>query len=52
MQTLQRKTKKRTSKVTAESIKKAAATGNAGMEYFLKHGKFPTSKEQLNIKPL
>ena len=31
----------------AKSIKEAARVGNSSMEYYLKHGQFPTSKDQL-----
>lgn len=36
-------------KATAKDVKSAATVGDAVFAYFQKHGKFPTSKEQLQL---
>ncbi len=33
-----------------ESIKEAAKVGNLAMEYYLEHGVFPTSRNQLGLE--
>jgi hypothetical protein len=35
-----------------QSIRDAAAVGNASFEYFEKHGEFPTKREQLKVRKL
>lgn len=34
-------------KATAQDVKRAAAVGDSVVAYFLKHGKFPTSQEDI-----
>ncbi|WP_181161509.1 hypothetical protein [Maribrevibacterium harenarium] len=36
-------------KATAKDVKSSAAVGDAVFAYFQKHGRFPTSKEQLQL---
>lgn len=43
-----RKMKKRLS--SSRDVKAAAEIGNRAMEYYIKHGEFPTSREQLEHK--
>ncbi len=37
-------------KATAQDVKRSAAVGNAVMAYFLQHGTFPTTKEELKAQ--
>ncbi len=37
-------------KATARDVKRSAEVGNAVMAYFLKHGTFPTSKDNLKAQ--